>query len=123
MTVHLPFRHRRVQCRCCRRSFAARAPECPHCGHARKPRFAHNAKRNPQKLHGKSSRLPLRFMIVLVLVVMVVGGYMLVRETGLDARVKALSSGRWISHAGMHYDIDRTFARQMPGSGMKTATS
>jgi ribosomal protein L37E len=112
MSVHLSFKERCALCRRCRRPFAAHALVCPHCGHDRKPRFAVRRRNGENKLHGKSSRLSLRFMIAIVLAVMVVGGYMLVRESGLDARSKAISAHRTISHAAV---LDTLH-------GMKTAT-
>jgi hypothetical protein len=54
-------------------------------------------------------------MIAVVLVVMLIGGYMLMRETGLDARIRAMSAHRTISHAG----VLRHIAHDV--RGMKTA--
>ncbi len=43
-----------------------------------------------------ASGIPLRVLIVCVMTLLVISGYLSLRESGLDARLKAVSTYRWI---------------------------
>lgn len=107
MSGRFSFRHRLVQCPRCRRPVAADSPVCPHCDYHRMPKKA-LASRLPAPGHAPEHRVtarsserparrsPLRALLVIVMALLAISGYVSLRESGLETRLKSLSSHHWL---------------------------
>jgi hypothetical protein len=99
--MHHSSRQRIVLCERCRRPVAAGQPVCPHCDHHRLPQAAY-IPRLPgpvvtiERSDVETARIPLRAMIIFAMALLALSGYVSLRESGLDARLEAMPSYRWL---------------------------
>jgi hypothetical protein len=111
MGRHFSFMRRIVQCEHCRRPVAARTPVCPHCNH-RRLRLTVAARSSGK---AGSSRFPVRTLLVVIVALLAIGGYVSLRDSRLDSRIKSMSSqhwlGSWVEQAKAGRRIDPMNAR------------